>query len=198
MEKNRIIIFDTETNGLPKNWKAPAGDVDNWPRILQIAWQHCTLEGKTIAEHSYVIKTDVELDPGAQKVHGLTKERLDKEGVSIEYALSMLEKSMEISTKLVAHNISFDKKIVQAEMIRAGRELVVLPMMHEMEKICTMHGSTKYCNIPGPRGVKWPKLTELHQKLFNEGFEDAHDALGDVTATARCYFELKKLGVICG
>ena len=32
------LLFDTETTGLPKNWKAPVTDVDNWPRLVQIAW----------------------------------------------------------------------------------------------------------------------------------------------------------------
>ena len=32
------IFFDTETTGFPRNWKAPVTDVDNWPRMVQIAW----------------------------------------------------------------------------------------------------------------------------------------------------------------
>jgi hypothetical protein len=33
-------------------------------------------------------------------------------------------------------------------------------------------------------------------KLFEVEFEEAHDALVDVNATAKCYFELKRLNVI--
>ena len=57
---------------------------------------------------------------------------------------------------------------------------------------------TAYCAIPGGRGgkFKWPTLTELHQKLFGEGFGDAHDAAYDVAATARCFFEMVRFGVI--
>jgi len=33
------LIFDTETTGLPKDFKAPITDADNWPRCVQIAWQ---------------------------------------------------------------------------------------------------------------------------------------------------------------
>ncbi len=32
------LLFDTETTGLPKKWNAQASDVDNWPRLVQIAW----------------------------------------------------------------------------------------------------------------------------------------------------------------
>ena len=32
------LFFDTETTGLPKNWNAPIQNVNNWPRMVQIAW----------------------------------------------------------------------------------------------------------------------------------------------------------------
>ena len=30
------LIFDTETTGLPRNFKAPITDTDNWPRVVQL------------------------------------------------------------------------------------------------------------------------------------------------------------------
>ena len=60
-----------------------------------------------------------------------------------------------------------------------------------------MQSSTNYCAIPGFYGnYKWPTLDELHRKLFNTGFEDAHDASVDINATAKCFWELKRRGVI--
>ena len=32
------LFFDTETTGLPRNWSAPVSDLNNWPRLVQIAW----------------------------------------------------------------------------------------------------------------------------------------------------------------
>ena len=95
---------------------------------------------------------------------------------------------------LVAHNMSFDEKIVGAELLR--NNLPDIPA--SKYKICTMHSTTEYCAIPGPRGYKWPKLTELHQKLFGADFEGAHDASSDVAATAKCFWELKRRGLIEG
>ena len=63
-------------------------------------------------------------------------------------------------------------------------------------KICTMEMSTDYCELPGPYGYKWPSLSELHYKLFNEYFDEAHDAAVDVRACANCFFELKDRGII--
>ena len=56
--------------------------------------------------------------------------------------------------------------------------------------------ATDYCKIPGMYGYKWPSLSELHIKLFNEDFEEAHDASADISATARCFWKMKQLGVI--
>jgi len=49
----------------------------------------------------------------------------------------------------------------------------------------------KYVDARNVKGViKWPKLIELHEKLFNEPFANAHDAMADISATRRCFFEL--------
>ena len=48
----------------------------------------------------------------------------------------------------------------------------------------------------GRAGFKFPKLVELHEKLFGTGIEDAHTALGDVKTTARCFFALLERGLI--
>jgi len=34
-----FLIFDTETTGLPKSDNAPIEQLDNWPHVVQIAWQ---------------------------------------------------------------------------------------------------------------------------------------------------------------
>ena len=33
-----FVAFDTETTGLPKEYDAPYTDIDNWPRLVQLAW----------------------------------------------------------------------------------------------------------------------------------------------------------------
>ncbi len=59
-----------------------------------------------------------------------------------------------------------------------------------------MERTTNFCAIDGPYGYKWPKLSELHFKLFNTGFEEAHNAAVDIKATAKCFWELKRLNKI--
>jgi hypothetical protein len=88
--------------------------------------------------------------------------------------------------------MSFDEKIVGAEFLR--KEMI--NGMIFKNKICTMERTTNLCAIDGPYGYKWPKLKELYFLLFGTVFEDAHNALSDINATAECFWELKRLGVI--
>ena len=68
----------------------------------------------------------------------------------------------------------------------------------QQKSIDTKNEGTEFCAIPGGRGgkFKWPTLTELHVKLFKEGFAEAHNASADVEATTRCFLELIRLRVI--
>jgi hypothetical protein len=52
-----------------------------------------------------------------------------------------------------------------------------------------MRASTDYCKIPGPYGYKYPKLSELHIKLFGEDFKEAHDASADTNAPEKRFWE---------
>ena len=53
-----FLIFDTETTGLPKDWNAPITDLDNWPRVVQLAWQIHDSEGKLIEVQDYIVYPD--------------------------------------------------------------------------------------------------------------------------------------------
>ena len=187
------LFFDTETTGLPKNYKAPASDTDNWPRMIQIAWKIYDAEGKNTESEVFIIKPEgFEIPKEASDVHGITTGKAIEEGVDLYETLMKFREAMQKSKYLVAHNISFDEKVVAAEFIRKK----VPGLNNKLLRIDTMTESTDFCKIPGKYGYKWPNLTQLHAKLFGKGFSGAHDAMADVIACADCFFELKKLGVI--
>ncbi|HAM88816.1 MAG: Exonuclease RNase T and DNA polymerase III [Candidatus Falkowbacteria bacterium GW2011_GWC2_38_22] len=189
------LFFDTETTGLPKNWQAPIHDTDNWPRMVQLAWVATDDNGEVLSGQNYIIKPEGFLIPKeASSVHGITTERALTEGIDLHNALQEFSDSLNNSEMLIAHNISFDIKIIGAEFFRKKIE----NSLDDIDKFCTMQTATDFCRIPhaNGRGFKWPKLTELHIKLFDEGFDGAHDALADVKACARCFFELRGRGVI--
>ena len=189
------LVFDTETNGLPKAWGNPMTDVDNWPRVVQLAWALFHNDG-TLANASVIIiqPNGWDIPEQASNVHGITTERAMAEGIPLHQALAAFLAVYERATVLVAHNIAFDYPVLGAEMLRTGIRASRKVDRH----VCTMKATTNFCSIPqaNGRGFKWPKLIELHEKLFGVGFDGAHDAMVDVEACGRCYFELIKRNII--
>lgn len=187
------LFFDTETTGLPKSWKAPVTDLGNWPHIVQIAWAVFDDAGTQLAFHDHLIKPEGFVIPeSATAIHGISTERALKEGRPAAAVLKEFSLAVGGAARLVAHNLDFDEKMVRVELLRQGMS----DAFQAIPKICTMKSSTAYCKIPGPYGDKWPKLSELHIKLFEVDFEDQHNAASDVLCCAKCFFELRRRAVI--
>ena len=184
------LIFDTETTGLPKDWKKPYTDTDNWPRAIQIAWQLHDEMGELVEAKDYIIQPigfDIPYD--AERIHGISTEYAMHDGVTLERAMAEFQEALAKSKFIVGQNVGFDKNIVGCEFHRLGlgNEWQNLPVLDT----CTEVTATM-CKLPGGRGgrFKLPTLSELHTELFNEPFAEAHNATADVEATTRCFFEL--------
>jgi DNA polymerase III epsilon subunit-like protein len=188
------LFFDCETVGLPRYYDVPATDLRNWPRAVQLAWLLADAAGQEINSHSTVIRPDGWTIPAdVAEIHGITTELALETGVPIGPLLNYFAGELERAEFTVAHNHNFDACVVGAEFIRDGRPNPIPAKDHH----CTMLAGTPVCKIPGRYSDwKWPKLTELHQHLFGQWVEGAHDAMVDVRACARCFFELRRLGII--
>jgi DNA polymerase-3 subunit alpha len=189
-----FLIFDTETTGLPRDWNAPLTDSENWPRLVQLAWQLHDEQGNLISAKNRIVKPDGFTIPfNSVKVHGISTERALEEGSDLAEVLAEFEEDRKQAKYAVGHNIGFDINVVGAENHRLGLPYLVA----DMAELDTKDLSTEFCAIPGGKGgkFKWPTLTELHEKLFGEDFADAHDAAYDVDATARCFFALLKRSI---
>lgn len=187
------LIFDTETTGLPQDFSAPISDLDNWPRLVQLAWQLHDHTGKLINSGNYIVKPEGFTIPfNSEKIHGISTERAHDEGVELDFVLKEFSKDIDRAYFLIGHNVSFDEKIMGAEYLRKKISSAIL----DKPKIDTKIDGTDVAKIEGGRGgnYKWPSLGELHHALFDEGFEDAHDAAADVEATARCFLEMVRIG----
>jgi DNA polymerase-3 subunit alpha len=190
-----FLIYDTETTGLPRNFEAPVTDLENWPRVIQLAWQLHDADGSLIEARDFLIKPENFTIPyNAAKVHGITTEMAAEHGEDLKLVLEQFILSLEQAQVIVGHNIDFDLNIIGAEFVRCGFE----NFFEGKLQICTKLESVDFCALPGGRGggFKWPTLEELHQKLFSDDFPDAHNAAADVMATSRCFLELVRLGVI--
>jgi DNA polymerase-3 subunit alpha len=184
------LIFDTETTGVPHNKSAPITDLDNWPRLVQLAWQLHDPKGRLISNHSYIIKPDgFDIPFKAEKVHGISTRRAMEEGIELKGVFDYFLKDLEKTKQLVGHNIEFDINIIGAEFIRQS---ISTETFLNLSKVDTGLASIEFCQLQGGLGgkLKMPRLTELHEKLFGKPFQDAHDASYDVAATTRCFFGL--------
>ena len=77
-----FLIFDTETTGLPLRDNAPLQELDNWPRIVQLAWQVLDIKGNYIAARDYIIKPEGFVIPyAAEKVHGISTAMAESQGI---------------------------------------------------------------------------------------------------------------------
>ena len=190
-----FLIFDTETTGLPRNYNAPLTDFDNWPRMVQVAWQLHDAKGSLISSNSIIVKPEGYTIPfNAVQIHGITNERALEEGQDLKAVLQEFVDAVSQAKYLCGHNIEFDYNIVGAELLRCGMENVLTakpPIDTKNDQ------TTEFCAIPGGRGgkFKWPTLTELYGKLFNATFEEAHNAAFDVLATGKVFFEIIKRGI---
>jgi DNA polymerase III subunit epsilon len=186
-----ILFFDTETTGLPLSWKRPASDVQNWPRVVQVAWLIYSEQGEKVSQRMAIIYPNgYEIPEEAAAVHGITTQMAMEKGEYIEDILLEFEAALKTVNEVVAHNMAFDEKVLLAEFYRYNEPTEFL----NKKLVCTMKASTNFCALPAPYGrgaYKWPKLSELHEKLFGESFDGAHDALVDIEACARCYWKLK-------
>ena len=200
----RIIFFDTETNGLPHVKKAPVTIVENWPRIVSIAWQLCerTQNGLNVLEQkSFLVKppSGIEWDTKSQELHGISFEMATNDGTNIDTILKEFQKDCGMAGAIVAHNLEFDKPILQAEFLRLKQSLDWWPTF----EFCTMKHATPICKIPGryPKPndpYKYPSLKELYSHLFGNIDTSIilHTANGDVELLVQIFRELLRRDLV--
>ncbi len=184
------LIFDTETTGLPKRWNAPLTDSENWPRCIQIAWQIHDANGALVSHEDYLIQPDGFTIPfDSEQVHGISTALAEAQGVPLAEVLDKFHQALNQVDYVVGHNVSFDRNIMGAEYLRAG----VADILEGKAVVDTCTEETAaLCQLPGGRGGKFklPTLSELYHFLFQESFEEAHNATADVEATSRAFLEL--------
>lgn len=184
------LVFDTETTGLP-DWSKPA-DADGQPRLA--SWCMLFVDDDLEIEHRHygLVKPDgwiMSLE--AEAVNGLSNERLLSEGTPIRDALELFTGAIMDGRKLVAHNLSFDTKIMRGELRRAK-----FSDDSCVDGICTMRELTRICQIPKNtgkglgNGLKFPRLEEACRILLNKDLPGAHNALVDAKA---CLWLLREM-----
>jgi DNA polymerase III epsilon subunit-like protein len=176
----KLLIFDTETTGLPRIKVPSSKEPNNWPHIVSISW--LILDGitnKIEKQRSYIIKPINWVIPeDSIKIHGITQEKAIKEGKDLSKVLGEL--LAENYDSLVAHNLDFDYNVLH-NAIHWDLELPFSSLYKRM--ICTMELSRNICKLKGNfTSYKSPKLSELYEYTFKKSpnKESLHNSMYDV------------------
>lgn len=200
------LAFDTETTGLP-NWSMPSDDPSQ-PRVMALAAQlFDDQNGLVLDEMDVLIKPDGwEIPELIANLTGITTEMCEATGVPMEQALGQFVEMWKLADHRVAHNESFDMRMIRIEIMRHP--------FYSMEKVgdvsfadywkkapayCTQGSSVKLINLPptekmiraGRRTPKSPNLTEAYHFFTGKTLENAHSARADMEACKVVYFGIR-------
>ena len=200
-----FLVVDTETTGeLERRAMFPDGgfnvneiDINQWPRMLQIAWAIHDSRGACLASRDFLVfPKDFEVEHTYYKIHGISTRLAKYDGVPIEEALKVFSPDIKEVDYIVGHCIPFDIGVIASEYLRANLDHPFeLGLDNEYlvdTKSPQLRGFSKRSR------ARIPSLLRLHEFLFDEPIPDQHNATRDVVATARCLFELlrtKRYGI---
>jgi len=208
----RVLVLDTETTGLSKTKILNQDTLDQWPNIVQLSYIVYDLSlNKIENSKDYIIRVpeNIIITKEVSKFHGITNEISSTKGVLISEVLTELFCFMKEVDSIIGHNISFDINMIKVELLRIiysnqlsnNQQLknykYNLSFIINYKNICcTLQDSIKFCNITsinksGKTYLKYPKLIELHQKLFDSSPNNLHNSYNDVLVTLRCFMKLK-------
>lgn len=205
----KVLIFDTETTGLPLTRIINPDTLRLWPHIVQLSYimyDDSTNDIVVMEDNIIKIASDVVISEGSSAIHGITCDISQTRGVKLDNALNGFFDALKKADVLVGHNASFDINIIDIELLRmiydsspeiSAKELTHLKtnlhILRNYKNIyCTMRQSIELCAIKvvgknGREYHKFPRLNELHQKLFDTTPNNLHNSLNDILVTLRCY-----------
>lgn len=197
------IFIDIETNGLPQTIKFneyyDPSDYDNIKyynssRIIEIAYIIYDVNNKKVKSFSSLVRSKY-IKIENTEIHGITKKECNDKGMKLSEIFSHLIDDLDDCNTIVAHNIKFDFNIILSEIYRdiyntndTINEQCMLQFagkLNKMVQVCTMAMGKNYM-----QSTKFPKLTDLHEYLFNEKFTQKHRALSDTEYCAKCYYKM--------
>lgn len=204
----RVLVFDTEATGLPKTKIINPEALHLWPHIVQFSYLIYDTElNDVIVVGDNIVKVGPGINIPAEStaIHGITNQMSQTEGVSLSHVLHGFFRDLKTADRLVGHNISFDINLVIVELLRmiydpvsnSGADISTNKNnLHQIANFkntyCTLQESIDLCAIKavtklGKEYNKFPKLIELHQKLFRTIPNNLHNSLTDILVTLRCY-----------
>lgn len=187
-----LIFLDTETTGL----------YSSDDQIMQLSYIICDTKLNIIQAKNFYLDVDVDISPDAEKVHGLSKDKIEKLSGGKKFKDYAKEIMWDFhNARVICHNADFDTGFLEEEFKRIDKPILI------KDTFCTMINYTQVLNIPHDFYIfKWPKLSEVVDYLnlditelktdatevFKSDTGDFHDARLDVYTTYKIYKKLKE------
>jgi len=167
----RQVVLDTETTGL---------EVEQQHRVIEIGCVELFNRRLTGRKFHQYLNPERDIDPGAQAVHGLTRERLAKEPTFLAVHAEFVEFIRD--AELIIHNAPFDVAFLNAELARAEA-------LHQIHEICRVLDTLALARQmhPGQRN----SLDALCKRYsVDNSHRDYHGALLDARILAEVYLAM--------
>lgn len=177
--KKLSLIFDTETTGLFKT------DV-----VVEIGWVLIDECDRVICKSSDLLyTTSIGISSSAQKTHGITSQMIKQRGKSPEFVLGEFLDLCRCVGTIVAHNASFDVRLVNQTIQYEGLRLKSLSLGNVF---CTMKALRKRSTSERGNTVR---NEDVYKFLYSDDDDvfNVHRALDDCRMTAKIYTHGRKL-----
>lgn len=188
-----MVVFDTETSG----FGSKVGNEFKPPHLVQLAWQRIAFSARgnchVLEKRNLIIQPqkDATWSMHAQAVHGISEDVARRTGVNAKRALKEFQRSVLGAHVAVAHNSSFDIRIIDSVF-----EKVTDRKFKWRNTRCTGRGTVDLTRIPckNNKSFKMPKLAELYSHLHQgAGTFNFHNAEDDVQCLVECVKKLYAL-----
>ena len=196
------LAYDSETNGRPL-FHEPSGD-PRQPHIVQLAAVLLDLDTYAeIASLDVIVRPDGWTVPDdVAVIHGITTERASDVGVPARVALDLFLELWSLSQVRIAHNESFDARLVRIALLRhhcADPQADINVRWKNGPAECTMALSTPILKLPPTAKMlaarrhhhKSANLGEASQFFTGRPLVGAHSAMVDVRACIQVYRAIK-------
>lgn len=179
------LFFDNETNGMPV-WQEPSNRKCQ-PHIVQLAAILCDEDRKNIGEMDVIVQPDGwEIPDDMTEIHGITTEQALDVGIPEKEALQMFLDLYGRCGLRIAHNTTFDNRIIRIALKRYMRDLIPDEEWKNRELYyCTLMHSRK---IMGGRSGH--TLEEAYLYFIGKELENAHSAMADTRACMEIYWAM--------
>jgi DNA polymerase-3 subunit alpha len=170
----KILCFDSETSELLSD------KTKDTCKIVQISWITYNTETNKQEENDFIL--NINQDVTNSHIHRITTE-MSSRGYDFSDIYEMFFDDLRECDFLLGHNLKYDLNMIEVELFRLEEFDLIDELYAKRYKDTMLIGAKQ-------NKGKWITLIGLHEKLFIQPFDGAHDSLEDVRATLACYLKM--------